>query len=161
MMAGLGLLIVAIYTGYAIPRPSMKVWFRWLSYAQPIPFGFEAILTNECEFPPQTISEQEESRADVICFRQSALLTFLVPNSFLPDRDTPESQQPTKLVLPLEVFKVPTSSQDRLTSSLNTVTSGLTPGATSDSSGPTTSSSSRSLSSLPNSKRTKPLPEES
>ncbi|GAA5967234.1 hypothetical protein JCM3765_001744 [Sporobolomyces pararoseus] len=47
MMAGLGVLIVAIYTGYAIPRPSMKVWFRWLSYAQPIPFGFEAILTNE------------------------------------------------------------------------------------------------------------------
>jgi len=46
-MAGLGVLIVAIYTGYAIPRPSMKVWFRWLSYAQPIPFGFEAILTNE------------------------------------------------------------------------------------------------------------------
>lgn len=49
MMAGLGVLIVAIYTGYAIPRPSMKVWFRWLSYAQPIPFGFEAILTNECK----------------------------------------------------------------------------------------------------------------
>lgn len=47
MMAGLGVLIVAIYTGYAIPRPSMKVWFRWLSYAQPVPFGFEALLTNE------------------------------------------------------------------------------------------------------------------
>ncbi|GAA6060988.1 hypothetical protein JCM10212_000674 [Sporobolomyces blumeae] len=47
MMAGLGVLIVAIYTGYAIPRPSMKVWFRWLSYAQPVPFGFEALMTNE------------------------------------------------------------------------------------------------------------------
>lgn len=28
----------------------MKVWFRWLSYAQPVSFGFEALLSNECEF---------------------------------------------------------------------------------------------------------------
>lgn len=25
----------------------MRVWFRWLSYAQPVSFGFEALLTNE------------------------------------------------------------------------------------------------------------------
>ncbi|GAA5925123.1 hypothetical protein JCM10213_000539 [Rhodosporidiobolus nylandii] len=47
MMAGIGVLIIAIYVGYAIPRPSMRVWFRWLSYAQPVSFGFEALLTNE------------------------------------------------------------------------------------------------------------------
>ncbi|GAA6000108.1 hypothetical protein JCM10207_006055 [Rhodosporidiobolus poonsookiae] len=47
MMAGIGVLIIAIYVGYAIPRPSMRVWFRWLSYAQPVSFAFEALLTNE------------------------------------------------------------------------------------------------------------------
>lgn len=33
--------------GYAIPRPSMRVYFRWLSYAQPVSFGFEALMANE------------------------------------------------------------------------------------------------------------------
>ena len=47
MFAGLSILIIAIYTGYAIPRPSMHVWFRWLSYAQPVSFGFETALSNE------------------------------------------------------------------------------------------------------------------
>ncbi|GAA5921798.1 hypothetical protein JCM3775_001825 [Rhodotorula graminis] len=46
-VAGLGVLIIAIYVGYAIPRPSMRVYFRWLSYAQPVSFGFEALLANE------------------------------------------------------------------------------------------------------------------
>ncbi|KAM0791176.1 hypothetical protein ACM66B_005660 [Microbotryomycetes sp. NB124-2] len=47
MIGGLVILVVAIYTGYAIPRPSMRVYFRWLSYAQPISFGFEALVANE------------------------------------------------------------------------------------------------------------------
>lgn len=47
MQAGIVVLIVAIYVGYSIPRPSMHPWFRWLSYAQPVSFGFETLLTNE------------------------------------------------------------------------------------------------------------------
>ncbi|TNY24740.1 putative SNQ2-ABC transporter [Rhodotorula diobovata] len=46
-LAGILVLIIAIYVGYAIPRPSMRVYFRWLSYAQPVSFGFEALLANE------------------------------------------------------------------------------------------------------------------
>ncbi|GAA6001439.1 uncharacterized protein JCM10292_006254 [Rhodotorula paludigena] len=46
-MAGIVVLIIAIYVGYAIPRPSMRVYFRWLSYAQPVSFGFEALMANE------------------------------------------------------------------------------------------------------------------
>ncbi|BGP40430.1 ATP-binding cassette transporter snq2 [Rhodotorula kratochvilovae] len=46
-LAGIGVLVIAIYVGYAIPRPSMRVYFRWLSYAQPVSFGFEALLANE------------------------------------------------------------------------------------------------------------------
>ena len=45
--AGILILVIAIYTGYTIPRPSMVVWFRWLSYASPVPFAFEAVITNE------------------------------------------------------------------------------------------------------------------
>lgn len=45
LLAGLGILVFVLYTGYAIPRPSMKVWFKWISYAHPISFGFEALLT--------------------------------------------------------------------------------------------------------------------
>ncbi|KAK4051085.1 ATP-binding cassette transporter snq2 [Microbotryomycetes sp. JL221] len=47
MIGGLVILVVAMYAGYALPRPSMRVYFRWLSYAQPISFGFEALLSNE------------------------------------------------------------------------------------------------------------------
>ncbi|GAA5839263.1 hypothetical protein JCM11251_006022 [Rhodosporidiobolus azoricus] len=46
-MAGVGVLTIAIYAGYAIPRPSMRDWWLWLSYAQPVSFGFESLLTNE------------------------------------------------------------------------------------------------------------------
>lgn len=49
LAAGILVLIIAIYVGYSIPRPSMKVWFRWLSYAQPVSFGFESLIANECE----------------------------------------------------------------------------------------------------------------
>lgn len=47
LFAGLLILVIAIYTGYAIPRPSMVVWFRWLSYAQPVSYGFEVLISNE------------------------------------------------------------------------------------------------------------------
>ena len=36
MLAGISVLIFVIYVGYAISRPNMVVWWRWLSYAHPI-----------------------------------------------------------------------------------------------------------------------------
>lgn len=53
LAAGILVLIIAIYVGYSIPRPSMKVWFRWLSYAQPVSFGFESLIANECMWLPR------------------------------------------------------------------------------------------------------------
>ena len=47
MIAGLVIIDSALYAGYAIPRPSMVVWWRWLSYCNPIAFGFEVLITNE------------------------------------------------------------------------------------------------------------------
>ncbi|KAK9472159.1 ABC-2 type transporter-domain-containing protein [Dipodascopsis tothii] len=46
-VAGIGLLILAIYTGYVIPRPSMHPWFRWLSWVNPVSYSFEALMANE------------------------------------------------------------------------------------------------------------------
>ncbi|KAK9428113.1 ABC-2 type transporter-domain-containing protein [Lipomyces doorenjongii] len=46
-VAGLGIMTVFIYAGYLIPRPLMHPWFKWLSYINPIAYGFEAIMSNE------------------------------------------------------------------------------------------------------------------
>lgn len=47
MLGGLAIIDFALYTGYVIPRPSMVVWWKWLSYCNPVAFAFEILLTNE------------------------------------------------------------------------------------------------------------------
>ncbi len=46
-VAGFLIIWFALYAGYVIPRPSMTVWWRWLSYANPIAFGFEILMANQ------------------------------------------------------------------------------------------------------------------
>ncbi|KAG5650930.1 hypothetical protein H0H81_010505 [Sphagnurus paluster] len=46
-VAGISILVLSIYTGYSIPKPSMIGALRWITYINPIRYGFEAILTNE------------------------------------------------------------------------------------------------------------------
>jgi ABC-type multidrug transport system permease subunit len=46
-MAGIGILAIIIYTGFTIQRPLMKVWFEWISWANPVAYVFESLLTNE------------------------------------------------------------------------------------------------------------------
>ncbi|KAG1859895.1 ABC-2 type transporter-domain-containing protein [Suillus tomentosus] len=46
-MAGISVLLVSLYTGYTIPRPSMPGALRWITYINPLRYGFEAVLTNE------------------------------------------------------------------------------------------------------------------
>ncbi|KAF9258762.1 AtrD, ABC-transporter [Marasmius fiardii PR-910] len=38
---------LCIYTGFVIPLGDMKVWFRWLSYLNPIGYAFESLMVNE------------------------------------------------------------------------------------------------------------------
>lgn len=47
MVGGLAVIDLALYAGYVIPRPSMVVWWKWLSYCNPVAFAFEILLTNE------------------------------------------------------------------------------------------------------------------
>ncbi|TFK52853.1 hypothetical protein OE88DRAFT_1627317 [Heliocybe sulcata] len=46
-IAGVVLLLLVLYTGYNIPKPSMIGGLRWISYINPLRYGYEAILTNE------------------------------------------------------------------------------------------------------------------
>ncbi|KAF8069062.1 pleiotropic drug resistance ABC transporter [Lyophyllum atratum] len=46
-VAGISILALSIYTGYSIPKPSMIGAMRWITYINPLRYGFEAMLTNE------------------------------------------------------------------------------------------------------------------
>ncbi|EAU89680.2 hba2 [Coprinopsis cinerea okayama7 len=46
-VAGISVLALSIYTGYTIPKPTMIGALRWITYINPLRYGFEAILTNE------------------------------------------------------------------------------------------------------------------
>ncbi|KAL1961696.1 hypothetical protein VTN77DRAFT_1300 [Rasamsonia byssochlamydoides] len=45
--AGVLLLLLGIYAGYIIPRPSMHPWFKWISYINPIYYAIEAQMVVE------------------------------------------------------------------------------------------------------------------
>lgn len=45
--AGVLLLLLGIYAGYIIPRPSMHPWFKWISYLNPIYYAIEALMVVE------------------------------------------------------------------------------------------------------------------
>ncbi|EPY49858.1 hypothetical protein SPOG_03330 [Schizosaccharomyces cryophilus OY26] len=46
-LGGMGVLAISIYTGYAIPNINVGWWFRWISYVDPVQFGFESLMINE------------------------------------------------------------------------------------------------------------------
>ena len=48
--AGTGLNLLIVYTGYAIPKPTLlhsKIWFGFLYYLNPVSYAFEGVLANE------------------------------------------------------------------------------------------------------------------
>ncbi|CAO1615133.1 unnamed protein product [Parajaminaea phylloscopi] len=47
LCSGLMIIATALYAGYVINRPSMVVWWKWISYAQPIAYAFEILVANE------------------------------------------------------------------------------------------------------------------
>ena len=55
--AGTGLNLLIIYTGYAIPKPTLlhsKIWFGWIYFLNPVSYAFESVLSNE--FGDRTMS---------------------------------------------------------------------------------------------------------
>ncbi|KAK0449820.1 pleiotropic drug resistance ABC transporter [Desarmillaria tabescens] len=46
-LAGISILALGLYTGYTVPKPSMVSAFKWISYVNPLKYGFDAIMSNE------------------------------------------------------------------------------------------------------------------
>ncbi|KAI0342389.1 pleiotropic drug resistance ABC transporter [Trametopsis cervina] len=46
-VAGMSILLLSLYTGYSIPQPSMIGALRWITYINPLKYGFEALVVNE------------------------------------------------------------------------------------------------------------------
>ncbi|KAI9651547.1 MAG: hypothetical protein M1831_000763 [Alyxoria varia] len=38
---------IVIYTGFALPIPTMRGWARWIQYVNPVSYGFESLMINE------------------------------------------------------------------------------------------------------------------
>lgn len=74
-VAGIGVLILSIYTGYMIPLPNMHKWFWWLSFLNPLRFGFEGLMANEfhgrkmpCDLlVPSGVGYEDVSLANQVC----------------------------------------------------------------------------------------------
>ncbi|CEL55831.1 hypothetical protein RSOLAG1IB_01843 [Rhizoctonia solani AG-1 IB] len=46
-VAGISTLVLVLYTGYTIPKPTMIGALKWLTYINPVRYGFEALIVNE------------------------------------------------------------------------------------------------------------------
>ncbi|GJE86387.1 pleiotropic drug resistance ABC transporter [Phanerochaete sordida] len=46
-LAGISILVLTLYTGYTIPQPSMIGALKWISYINPMKYGFEGLIVNE------------------------------------------------------------------------------------------------------------------
>lgn len=41
------LLVLVLYTGFALPVPYMRGWISWIRWLNPISYGFESVMVNE------------------------------------------------------------------------------------------------------------------
>ncbi|KAF3937032.1 hypothetical protein ABW19_dt0210161 [Dactylella cylindrospora] len=46
-LVGVAIQAVIVYTGYLIPPSSQKPWLHWITYINPLAYGFEALMANE------------------------------------------------------------------------------------------------------------------
>ncbi|KAI1612321.1 ABC multidrug transporter [Exophiala viscosa] len=71
-IAGIGILVQVIYTGYTLQTSYMHPWFRWINYINPVAYIFEALLVNEVhgrEYPcaPQNIIPPYGGKSNFAC----------------------------------------------------------------------------------------------
>ncbi|KAJ8595721.1 hypothetical protein M405DRAFT_806639 [Rhizopogon salebrosus TDB-379] len=80
-VAGIGVLVFSLYTGYTIPRLSIPGALRWITYLNPLGFGFESLMMNEfhtlngtCSIlVPQGPGYENVSLANQVCTTVGAL----------------------------------------------------------------------------------------
>lgn len=69
------ILMLVIYTGFVLPIPNMRPWFRWFGYINPVGYAFESLMINEFsdrQFPcsnfiPQGPGYEEVSPQQKMC----------------------------------------------------------------------------------------------
>ncbi|KAJ7852077.1 ABC-2 type transporter-domain-containing protein [Mycena olivaceomarginata] len=92
-LAGLMVLILILYTGYSIPKPSMIGALRWITYINPLRYGFEAVIANEfhtlkgscASLVPQGPGYENVSLTNQVCATVGSVAgqSFVDGNSFI------------------------------------------------------------------------------
>ncbi|KAJ7196400.1 pleiotropic drug resistance ABC transporter [Mycena pura] len=92
-LAGLMVLVLVLYTGYSIPKPSMIGALRWITYINPLRYGFEAVIANEfhtlkgscASLVPQGPGYENVNLANQVCATVGSVQgqNFVDGNSFI------------------------------------------------------------------------------
>ncbi|KAM0563015.1 hypothetical protein ACHAPJ_001858 [Fusarium lateritium] len=80
--ASIMLLVIALYTGYAIPPQYMPVWIGWIRWINPTYYGLESLFINEFggkEYPCSDFVPKGPEYADISPFSQACAVQGSVP----------------------------------------------------------------------------------
>ncbi|KAG7416060.1 ZEB2-regulated ABC transporter 1 [Fusarium oxysporum f. sp. rapae] len=80
--ASILLLVIALYTGYAIPPQYMPVWLGWIRWINPTFYGLESLFINEFggrNYPCSTFVPSGPEYSDISPFSQACAIQGSVP----------------------------------------------------------------------------------
>ncbi|XEU95216.1 hypothetical protein FSHL1_000500 [Fusarium sambucinum] len=80
--ASIMLLVIALYTGYAIPPQYMPVWIGWLRWINPTYYGLESLFINEFggrNYPCSNFVPSGPEYSDISRFSQACAIQGSVP----------------------------------------------------------------------------------
>ncbi|SPJ75803.1 probable ABC1 transport protein [Fusarium torulosum] len=80
--ASIMLLVIALYTGYAIPPQYMPVWLGWIRWINPTYYGLESLFINEFggqKYPCSDFVPSGPDYADIAPFSQACAIQGSVP----------------------------------------------------------------------------------
>ncbi|KAG4437711.1 hypothetical protein IFR05_006794 [Cadophora sp. M221] len=83
-------LLLVIYTGFALPIPTMRPWLRWFAYINPIAYVFESLMINEFsgrQFPCKLLIPDGPGYENVDITLRTCSVVGSLPGSLLVDGD--------------------------------------------------------------------------
>ncbi|KAL9111781.1 MAG: hypothetical protein Q9227_003840 [Pyrenula ochraceoflavens] len=84
------ILSLIIYTGFVVPVPDMKPWFRWIGYLDPVGYAFESLMINEFhdrQFPCSQYVPMGPGYDNVGRFERACAAKGSVPGADMVDGD--------------------------------------------------------------------------
>ena len=88
--ASVALLVIALYTGFAVPTTKMHKWSRWITYINPTAYVFEALMANELhdrEFPCSVMVPSGAAYANFSVANRACQAVGAVPGEAFVDGD--------------------------------------------------------------------------